>query len=193
MSANHVTLNRNYDHFQNDELAVSRFKAYSIAPAVETRTDGQRRGIDVCFFGVLRKEGEMKKLFLACLFLLGFCFLPFAHASAATQSDDTMILDWRSEKVWLDKGNLCVRGTFTNKRSDLTITKLNDIELTITFDKSDGSRETFIGKPAKLPMLKIPAGGSKTVTLNLGSYEGKWTNWNTEEYYVFTYINGVRW
>lgn len=113
MSANRVTLNHHYDHFQNDELAVSRFKAYSISSAVETRTDGRGRGIDVCFFGVLRKEGEMKKLFLACLFLLGFCFLPFAHASAATQSSDTMILEWRAEKAWIDKGDLCLRGTFT--------------------------------------------------------------------------------
>ena len=39
MSSNHVTLNHHYDHFQNDELAVSRFKAYSIAPAVETWRD----------------------------------------------------------------------------------------------------------------------------------------------------------
>ena len=48
----------------------------------------------------------MKKLLLACLFLLGFCFLPFAHASAATQSSDTMILEWRAEKAWIDKGDL---------------------------------------------------------------------------------------
>ena len=45
----------------------------------------------------------MKKIVLACLFLLGFCFLPFAHASAATQSSDTMILEWRAEKAWIDK------------------------------------------------------------------------------------------
>ena len=49
MSSNHVTLNRHYDYFQNDELAVSRFKAYSISSAVETRTDGWGSGINYLF------------------------------------------------------------------------------------------------------------------------------------------------
>lgn len=94
---------------------------------------------------------------------------------------------------WMDHGNLCVRGTFYNKRSDLTITKLNDMSMKITFTKADGSSEAFMGKPQKLPMLKILAGGSKTVTLNFGPYQGTWARWSTEQEYDFTYINGARW
>lgn len=135
----------------------------------------------------------MKKWFLAILLLLTSCLIPAFTASAATQSSDTMIMEWSSDKVWIDHGNLCVRGTFYNKRSDVTITKLNEIEMTIHFAQADGSVITFTGKPAKLPMLKIPARGSKSVTLNLGSYEGQWSSWTTEEDYVFTYVNGARW
>lgn len=104
-----------------------------------------------------------------------------------------MIMEWSADKVWIDHGNLCVRGTFYNKRSDVTITKLNEIEMTIHFAQADGSVITFTGKPAKLPMLKIPALSSKSVTLNLGPYEGQWSSWTTEEDYVFTYVNGARW
>ncbi len=135
----------------------------------------------------------MKKWFLAILLVLTACLIPALTANAATQSSDTMILDWTSDKVWIDHGNLCVRGTFYNKRSDLTITKLNEMDMTITFNESDGTKSTFSGKPVKLPMLKIPAGGSKSVTLNFGPYEGKWSSWYTDENYVFTYINGARW
>lgn len=122
----------------------------------------------------------MKKWFLAVIAILAFFFIP-AVAHAAEHSSDTMILDWSTSKVWLDKGNLCVRGTFYNKRSDLTITKLDDMSMRITFTKADGTKEVFTGKPQKLPMLKIPAGGSKTVTLNFGPYDGTWSSWNTDE------------
>lgn len=47
-------------------------------------------------------------------------------AFAAEHSADTMILDWRTEKVWMEHGELCVRGTFYNRRSDLTVTKLDE-------------------------------------------------------------------
>ena len=55
----------------------------------------------------------MRKIVLACLFLLGLLLMPVMHASAATQSSDTVILEWRAEKAWIDKGDLCLRGTFT--------------------------------------------------------------------------------
>ena len=104
-----------------------------------------------------------------------------------------LYIDWSTNKVWLDKGNLCVRGTFYNKHSDLTITKLDDMSMRIIFTKADGTKEVFTGKPQKLPMLKIPAGGSKAVTLNFGPYSGTWSAWNTEEEYDFSYIPGARW
>lgn len=50
----------------------------------------------------------MKKWFaiIAAVFL--FLWLPIG-AQAAEISSDTMILDWSTNKVWIDHGNLCVR------------------------------------------------------------------------------------
>ena len=138
------------------------------------------------------RRGHMKKWILTLLAIFALFLIP-AVADGAERSSDTMILDWSTDKVWMDHGNLCVRGTFYNKRSDLTITKLNDMSMKITFTKADGSSEVFMGKPQKLPMLKILAGGSKTVTLNFGPYQGTWARWSTEQEYDFTYINGARW
>lgn len=129
------------------------------------------------------------------LLILGI-FMLFQYpviSEAAERSSDTMIMDWKTDRVWIDHGDLCVRGTFYNKRNDLTITKLNDMSIAVIFTQADGSKTTFVGKPKKLPMLKIPAMGSKTVTLNFGSYNGTWSKWNTEEEYDFTYINGAQW
>ena len=44
----------------------------------------------------------MKKWFLAVIAILAFFFIP-AVADAAEHSSDTMILDWSTNKVWLDK------------------------------------------------------------------------------------------
>lgn len=134
----------------------------------------------------------MKKWFAVIAAVFLFLWLS-PGAQAAEISSDTMILDWSTNKVWIDHGNLCVRGTFYNKRSDLTVTKLNSMTMKIIFTKSDGSKSEFSGKPVKLPMLKIGAGGSKAVTLNFGPYEGTWSSWNTDEYYEFSYIPGSRW
>ena len=134
----------------------------------------------------------MKKWFAVIVAVVLFlCLSP--GVQAAEISSDTMILDWATNKVWIDHGYLCVRGTFYNKRSDLTVTKLNSMTMKIIFTKSDGSKSEFSGKPVKMPMLKIGAGGSKTVTLNFGPYEGTWSSWNTDEYYEFSYIPGSRW
>ena len=134
----------------------------------------------------------MKKWFAVIVAVFLFLWLS-PGVQAAEISSDTMILDWSTNKVWIDHGNLCVRGTFYNKRSDLTVTKLNSMTMKIIFTKSDGSKSEFSGKPGTMPMLKIGAGGSKTVTLNFGPYEGTWSSWNTDEYYEFSYIPGSRW
>ncbi len=134
----------------------------------------------------------MKKWFLTAMAVLAFFFIPFG-VNGAELSSDTMILGWSTSKVWLDKGNLCVRGSFYNKRSDLTITKLNDFSMRITFTRADGTKDVFTGRPKKIPMLKLPAGGMKSVTLNFGSYERTWSDWNTVEEYSFTYVHGMRW
>jgi len=34
-------------------------------------------------------------------------------AFAAEHSADTMILDWRTEKVWMEHGELCVQAIFS--------------------------------------------------------------------------------
>ena len=87
----------------------------------------------------------------------------------------------------------CVRGTFYNRRSDLTVTKLDEMILQITFTGTDGKTFQFIGHPKRLPMLKLPANGSKKVTFNFGPFSGEWKDWATKEDYSFSYINGSRW
>ena len=113
----------------------------------------------------------MRKWLLAFAALIfSLCLSPMAFA--AEHSADTMILDWRTEKVWMEHGELCVRGTFYNRRSDLTVTKLDEMILQITFTGTDGKTFQFIGHPKRLPMLKLPANGSKKVTFNFGPFSG---------------------
>ncbi len=135
----------------------------------------------------------MKKWIGAGLLILAACFLPLLHASAAQQSSDTMILEWRAEKLWLDQGNLCLRGTFTNKRSDLSITRINDFVTEITFTRADGSKYRYVARPTKMPLVKISANGKRTVTWNLGPFTDSWKDWVSDEDYTFTYITGKRW
>ena len=49
------------------------------------------------------------------------------------------------------------------KRGDLTITKLNDFVMQITFTKDDGSKYQFIGRPEKMPLVKIKANGGQSL------------------------------
>lgn len=67
----------------------------------------------------------MRKWLLAFVVLI-FSLCLSHMAFAVEHSADTMILDWRTEKVWMEHGELCVRGTFYNRRSDLTVTKLDE-------------------------------------------------------------------
>ena len=134
----------------------------------------------------------MKKLCAAFGLLVLLMFQTTAFA--AETSSDTMILDWSSSKVWVNGGELCVMGTFFNKRSDVTVTKLNEFTMTITFTREDGTTYQFTGQPKKLPMFKIPAGKSKRITFNFGPFDGgSWKKWVTSEKYVFSYINGAAW
>lgn len=134
----------------------------------------------------------MRKWLLAFIALIFSVCLSRA-VFAADHSSDTMILNWRTEKVWMEHGELCARGRFYNKRGDLTITKLDSLVMQITFTGTDGQIFQFKGSPKKMPMLKIPANGSKKVTLNFGPFAGKWKDWVTKEDYSFSYINGSRW
>lgn len=127
------------------------------------------------------------------LIVLLVCLLIPAHGMAATQSDDPMILEFTAEKVWTDKGDLCLRGTFFNKRDDLTVTKLDDMAVTILFTGKDGRQYEVSRRPTRYPMVKIPAGGRKKVTLNLGPFDGEWERWVVSSTCVFTYIGGSRW
>jgi len=129
----------------------------------------------------------MKKWFFALAVLLAACVLPAWCAEASTKSSDTMILDWKAGKAWVDNGELLVRGTFTNKRNDLLITKLDDFHIQITFTRADGSKYRYEAQIKKKPMLRLPAGQSKTVTLNFGKFEDDWRDWVSTGIYVFTY------
>lgn len=132
----------------------------------------------------------MKRVFLLITLLLAL-MCP-ALASAAETSSDRMILDWTTSKVWVNAGELCVTGTFVNKRSDLTITKLNDFVMRVTYTDKDGQTKQFIGRPVKYPLCKISAGGSRKLNLNFGKFEGETVNhWLTAQDYTFTYINGA--
>lgn len=133
----------------------------------------------------------MKKVFLLITLLLALT-CP-ALAGAAEVSSDRMILDWTTSKVWVNGGDLCVTGTFVNKRSDLTITKLNDFVMRVTYTDKDGTKKQFTGRPVKLPLCKISASGSRKMNFNFGKIEAESTNnWVTAQEYTFTYINGAR-
>ena len=135
----------------------------------------------------------MKKWFLAILLLLTSCLIPAVTASAATQSSDSMIMEWTAQRVWVDQGELLMRGTFKNKRGDLSITKVNEFTTQITFTRSDGSKYQFVGTPKKIPLVKIGGNGSRQVTLNLGKFDDTWKDWVSTEYVTFTYIDSSRW
>ncbi len=131
----------------------------------------------------------MKKWILAIV--LGIlCLVVPTMASAAEKSSDTMILDFEADKIWMDKGDLCMRATFYNKRHDLTITKLNDLTVTINFKQKDGKVLVYTAKPKKKPMMKLNAGASKSVMMNLGPFSGDWDGWTADAEYTFTYISG---
>lgn len=133
----------------------------------------------------------MKRVFLLITLLLALMCPAFA--GAAETSSDRMILDWTTSKVWVNGGELCVTGTFVNKRSDLTITKLNDFVMRVTYTDKDGQTKQFTGKPVKLPLCKINASGSRKMNFNFGKIEAEATNnWVTAQSYTFTYINGAR-
>lgn len=132
----------------------------------------------------------MKRIYLVLALLLALMCPAFA--SAAEVSGDKMILDWTTSKVWVSGGDLCVTGSFVNKRSDLTITKLNDFVMRITFTDKDGQQRQFTGSPVKLPLCKIAAGGSRKMNFNFGKFEHDINNWVTAQTYTFTYINGAR-
>lgn len=115
-----------------------------------------------------------------------------SFAFAAEVSSDKMILDWTTTKVWRSGDDLCVTGTFVNKRSDLKITKLNDFIMRVVFTDKDGVKKQFTGRPIKMPMCKIPAGGSRKMNFNFGKFDQEIHDWVTAQEYTFTYINGAR-
>lgn len=95
--------------------------------------------------------------------------------------------------MWVDGGDLCVTGTFVNKRSDLTITKLNDFIMRVTYTDKNGEKKQFTGRPVKFPLCKIAANGSRKLNLNFGKFADDTVgNWVTAQMYTFTYINGAR-
>lgn len=84
---------------------------------------------------------------------------------AAETSSDTMILEWKTYKVWKDGENLCMSGEFENLRNDLKITRLNNFTAIITFMNNDGTSYQYIGQPEKMPMCKIAPNSKKELLL----------------------------
>lgn len=130
---------------------------------------------------------------IVTMFILITALLGFAVVSAAEISSDKMILEWKTSKVWLNNGELCIMGDFTNRRSDLTVTKLNSFIARVIFTKADGSKYDFIGSPVKIPLCKVLPNGSKRMSFNLGKFTGEWNSWVTEQDYTFTYLSNSRW
>lgn len=127
------------------------------------------------------------------LFFIIVVFWGFSISSAAEISSDKMILEWNTNKIWINHGELCVMGEFKNHRNDLTVTKLNSFTARIIFTRDDGSRYEFIGSPVKIPLCKVLSNGTKRMSFNFGSFNGEWKSWVTEQNYNFTYISGSRW
>ena len=136
------------------------------------------------------KGGAMRRTFLLFILVLVMSISNIMHA--AEVSSDKMILEWNTSKVWISGENLCVNGTMTNKRDDLTITKLNDFVIRISFTDEDGQKRIFTGKPLKLPICKIAANASRKLSFNFGKYDHSIKDWVTSQEYTFTYINGAR-
>lgn len=121
-----------------------------------------------------------------------FFLLLSASVHAAEQSSDPMVLEWTTTRVWISKGELCAAGQFVNHREDIMVTGLNAFTMEITFHRADGSSDTFFGSPKQLPLCRIPAGGTRRVTLNFGPFDGQWKSWTTQEVYTFSYIDEMR-
>lgn len=121
-----------------------------------------------------------------------FFLLLSASVHAAEQSSDPMVLEWTTTRVWISKGELCAAGQFVNHREDIMVTGLNAFTMEITFHRADGSSDTFVGSPKQLPLCRIPAGGTRRVTLNFGPFDGQWKSWTTQEVYTFSYIDEMR-
>lgn len=129
----------------------------------------------------------MKKLVLLLVVLVSVFMSSLA--CAADISADKMILDWTTNKVWMVGEDLCVQGTFVNKRNDVRITKLNDFKMRFVFTLADGSQVEHIAKPKALPLCKImPSSTKSKVTMNFGKYEGTWKKWVTTHDCLFSYI-----
>ena len=109
------------------------------------------------------------------IFLLLIMIFPTVSFAAETSSD-TMILEWKTYKVWKDGENLCMSGEFENLRNDLKITRLNNFTAIITFMNNDGTSYQYIGQPEKMPMCKIAPNSKKRITFNLGKFDGNWTD-----------------
>lgn len=122
-----------------------------------------------------------------------FFLLLSASVHAAEQSSDPMVLEWTTTRVWISKGELCAAGQFVNHREDIMVTGLNAFTMEITFHRADGSSDTFVGSPKQLPLCRIPAGGTRRVTLNFGPFDGQWKSWTTQEVYTFSYVDEMRW
>lgn len=133
----------------------------------------------------------MKKIILILMSIL-VLFVPVS-SYAAELSNDSMILEWHTTKVWKNEGELYATGILVNRRKDLTITKLNEFTMNFIFTREDGSKYMFSGKPKKIPACKINANSNKKLTLNFGLFDDSWKTWNTSSDYIFSYVHGSRW
>lgn len=133
----------------------------------------------------------MKKYFILMVAILTLAISNLCMA--AQVSNDKMLAEWTTTKVWMVGDELCARGRFENKQSDFLITKLNQVEMKFVFTREDGSVYVYTANPKKIPFCKVPPRSSKDLTLNFGKFSDTWKKWVTTAYCEFTYQQNVGW
>lgn len=131
----------------------------------------------------------MKKLsWIICVLLLMVGMLGIgATAYADELSDDKLELEYTPSKVWKSGKNLCMTGTFTNRKSTMLVVKIKSFNPNITFKKADGTTFEFNKGPIKFPLCTINPGARKTLTYNFGEFNEEWHSWVADPDYVYQY------
>lgn len=96
------------------------------------------------------------RLYRVLFFALLLVLCAGGKGFAAEVSDDPMMLEWTTTKVWISGGELCVSGIFENRRDDITVTALNDFTMQITFTRVDGTTYQSSAHRSVCPCARFP-------------------------------------
>lgn len=129
----------------------------------------------------------MRKLrWIVCVFLLLVGMVGVTTAAYADEmSDNKLELVFTPTKLWKSGNNLCLTGTFHNKKANMFVVKIKSFDPNITLKKADGTEVKFHGQPIKFPFCTLKPGDKKTVTYNFGEYREEWHTWYSDPNYVY--------